>query len=181
MYESLLNKRKYESEELQEAAVIVHPKIIENYGVTLDKIWMVFEEGSNFTQLQNPIIDEFWNKFWDSEWFYMAQRFSNPDIKWFIAFCSQWKGLSKKAAYEFKNEITNHPEDRIEAMRLALREKFMRNLELQRVLLATGRRDIIELTFWGDDFFGIKHDTMIGANILGKLLVETRERILQQL
>ena len=38
---------------------------------------------SNFEQLENPIIDEFGNIYWNSEGYYMSQRTDDLDIKSF--------------------------------------------------------------------------------------------------
>ncbi len=172
--EELKTIKTYSREELREAAVILHPKHIEKYGVTPPDVGMIFEQGSNFTRLRNPIIDEKGNKYYDSEAFYMAQRFADPVIRKMIALCSTQNNFSKKVAYLLKDQMEIDMEKRMQYMRRALREKFLNNPALKRTLLKTGDRDIIELTYWDDSIFGISHETLTGSNILGKLLVETR-------
>lgn len=102
-------------------------------------------------------MDKYGNKYYDSEGFYMAQRFEDPTIKQMIALCSTQKNFSKKAAYLLQDQMDTDPEKRIEHMRTALREKFLQNPSLARTLKKTGNMTIIELTFWDDRFFGISH------------------------
>ena len=51
--------------------------------------------------------------------------------------------------------MNNDPNDRIKFMRNAIREKFNGSKWRNEMLLDTGKREIIEFTYWGDDFFGI--------------------------
>lgn len=175
--QELLRPRTYTREEIAGAAIILHPKHIEKYGVSAPEVGMVFEQGSNFTRLRNPIVDEKGNAYYDSEAYYMAQRFSDPTVRKMIALCSTQKHFSKKAAYLLQDQMETDPEKRVVYMRNALREKFLNNPSLKRTLLRTGERDIIELTYWNDRFFGISHEDLTGSNVLGKLLVETRTLI----
>lgn len=54
-------------------------------------------------------------------------------------------------------------------------EKFFNHKELQRKLLATGERDLIEGNYWGDTFWGVYRGK--GSNYLGKILVAVRAGI----
>jgi predicted NAD-dependent protein-ADP-ribosyltransferase YbiA (DUF1768 family) len=110
----------------------------------------------------------------------MALRFKDPTIKKMIALCSTQPNFSKRVAYLLADQMDKDPDKRVEYMRRALREKFLNNRGLATKLKNTGSKDIIEFTYWGDTFFGIAHDTMTGSNVLGKLLVETRELIKKQ-
>jgi len=60
-------------------------------------------------------------------------------------------------------------------MREALMAKFTQHADLHQMLLETGSAEIIEHTtndsYWGDGGDGS------GKNMLGKLLVETREKL----
>jgi len=58
---------QYSRLQIQEAALIIHPSIMERYHITREEFAQVFEEGSNFTQLKTPISDAFGNQFFDSE------------------------------------------------------------------------------------------------------------------
>ena len=65
-------------------------------------------------------------------------------------------------------------DNRIGVMRSILDAKF--SVEPMRdVLLATGNAELVEGNTWGDRYWGVCRGT--GQNHLGKLLVETRDRI----
>lgn len=180
-YEELLDEKEYSQYEIKNSFLIIHPEVLEKYWLVRDQVSYILEEWSNFTQLENPIIDEFGNEYWDSEWYYMSQRISDLNIKKLIAFCSIWKGLSKKSAYLYESELDRNPHNRIDFMRKAIKEKFDKNPKLREVLLQTGNKDIIEYTFWEDIFFWIDCKTKKWANILWKLLVEYRDNFLNSL
>jgi predicted NAD-dependent protein-ADP-ribosyltransferase YbiA (DUF1768 family) len=139
----------------------------------------VFEIGSNFEQLLNPIVDEYGNTYRDSEGFYMAQRTDNREIKKMIAFMSIGKWLAKKAKQRY--DLEQDPEKRVVYMRNAVTQKFANNPDLEKKLLATGTKEIIEYTARNDRLFGIDQETLIGANALGKLLMEYRDALLRKI
>ena len=60
-------------------------------------------------------------------------------------------------------------------MRLAVKEKFTQHAELRSILLSTGDAELVEHTkndsYWGDGGDGS------GKNMLGKILMEIRERL----
>lgn len=174
-YQNLLNEQTYSKKNVLDAALIIHPNKIHKYGLKISEIAMIFEEGSNFTRLKNPIIDEFGNKYRDSEWYYMAKRIDDLEIKKLIAFCSIAAWLSKNAAYLHKNLLNLNLNDRIDYMREAIQLKFDNNPQLKTLLMNTWDKEIIEYTYWWDTSFGIDHITNKGKNILWKLLMEYRD------
>jgi len=177
----LIKTRTYTREELGEAAVIVHPKLIRHYGISLDDVGLVFERGSNFAKLGTPIVDRFGNEHWRSESYYMAQRLYDPVIQRMLAENSLERDYAKEASIICAEFIEDNEELRAEYMRNAVREKFLNDKKSKEALKQTGEKDIIELTYWGDRFFGIAHTDLTGANILWKLLVETRELVMRNL
>ena len=68
-----------------------------------------------------------------------------------IAFLSTGYGLSKKAANLFPLE--QDEEKRAEYMKEAITLKFDNNPDLRKALKNTRPREVIEYTFWKDDFF----------------------------
>lgn len=58
-------------------------------------------------------------------------------------------------------------------MRRAVFEKFKNNIEAKKTLLSTGNEEIIEKTT-SDFYWGCGEDGT-GINMLGKILMETRE------
>ncbi len=170
-HKELLNEEHFSKEDIKDAALIMHPGW-KWYNIKAEEISQIFEEWSNFTPLENPIEDEFGNEFWDSEWYYMAQRTDNLETKKMIAFLSIWHWLAKKSAKLYpleKDEIK-----KIEFMRKAIKNKFDWNCKLKEKLMNTKDKTIIEYTYRKDTFFGIDQNTLKWKNILWKLLVEYR-------
>lgn len=62
-------------------------------------------------------------------------------------------------------------------MRIGVWEKFKQNNELREKLIATGDAILEEGNWWNDLHFGIDNKTGKGENWLGKILMETREKI----
>lgn len=128
----------------------------------------------NFYQLKNPIIDEYDNKFWNSEGYYMSLRTNNLDIKKKIAEDSIKGGITSRNARKLYKLDTdeNH---RVEYMEKTIHAKFEANSDLKKKLLTTKGKQIIEKNYWYDDLFGVRTDTLQGANFLGKLLMKYRD------
>ena len=85
----LLHEESFTKEEILDSALVTHP-LAKNCNLTeedLKKV-LIFENGSNLTLLDNPIIDEYGNEYWCSEGYYMAQRVDNLETKKIISFLS---------------------------------------------------------------------------------------------
>jgi N-glycosidase YbiA len=91
-----------------------------------------------------------------------------------IAFLSTGYGLSRKARKLYPLE--QDEQKRARYMRKAIKQKFDKNPKLKELLLQTGDKEIIEYTFRDDTFFWISQDTLKGKNVLGKLLMEYRNK-----
>lgn len=174
MVSHLLHEEQYSAEDITHAALIVHPTL-SGYNITKDQIAHLFEEWSNFTHLKQPIYDEHNNEFRDSEWYYMAKRTNNTEIKKMIAFLSIWYWLSRKARKKYILE--QDLEKRALFMQEAIAKKFDTNEDLQILLMNTWQRVIIEYTYRNDTFFGIDQHTLRWMNVLWKLLMEYRDHV----
>lgn len=97
----------------------------------------MFNEGSNFFPLDNPVTDEYGNQFFDSEGLYMAQRIDDPDVKKLIAEMSKAYGKARKARDLYKDTIEMDIEKRAAYMRNAVWQKFDYNPALREKLLQT--------------------------------------------
>lgn len=64
---------------------------------------------------------------------------------------------------------------RVTVMRNVVRAKFTQNPELANKLLATGSTYLVEDNEWGDKYWGVYNGQ--GENMLGKILMETRESL----
>jgi len=170
----LLHEESFTKEEILDSALVTHP-LAKNCNLTeedLKKV-LIFENGSNLTLLDNPIIDEYGNEYWCSEGYYMAQRVDNLEAKKIISFLSSWYSLAMKARTLYNLEQDDVK--RIEYMRNAIKQKFDRNPKLKEELKRTGNKTIIEYTYWKDMRFWIDQATLKWMNILWKLLMEYRD------
>src|SRR3990167_4825364 len=134
---------------------------------------------SNFEQLKVPIKDEHGNEYWNSEGYYMAQRTSNLEEKSKIAIISkQGWAASRKVRRQFT--LDQNEENRLQYMMNAVKAKFQNNPDLTQKLLNTGTQEIIEKNYWKDTLFGVYDKTLKGANILGKVLMQVRNKLQEQ-
>jgi ribA/ribD-fused uncharacterized protein len=131
---------------------------------------------SNFEQLKVPIKDKFGNEYYNSEGYYMAQRTNNLEDKKKIAANSKLGGQSSRNARK-QFTLDQNENNRLQYMINAVRAKFQNNPELAEMLKATGNKEIIEKNYWKDDLFGVREDTLKGANILGKVLMQVRNEL----
>lgn len=75
---------------------------------------------------------------------------------------------------------------RIEIMREGLYTKIIHCKEFKDYLLSTGSKELVEVAPWGDSFWGAvgegrgKQPTIKGRNVLGKLLMELRDRAVKK-
>ncbi len=128
---------------------------------------------SNFWQLNTPIADGWGNEYWNSEGYYMSLRTKDLDIKAEIARLSVVGGGKARKARKLFN-LEQSERLRVEYMRMVIKAKFDANEDLRtRLLNISG--EIIEKNYWKDDLFGVREDTLRGANILGKCLMSYRD------
>ena len=165
----------YSDIRLWSASLIVHPKVIDRYNITKEYCKSILVVGSNMFPLNFPIIDEHGISYKFSESYYLAQRFECLDIKEEIAAWRSWK-QAKETAYLYQDRMDTWDENRVIYMRNAIKNKFDNNPDLRAQLMNTGEREIIELTYWWDIFFGIDDKSRKGKNILWKLLMEYRSK-----
>ena len=172
----LLHEESFTKQEILDAALITHPKA-KQCNLTSEDLEqvLIFENGSNLKLLKNPIYDEYWNEYWCSEGYYMAQRVQSLSAKKIISFLSSGYSLAMKARELY--DLEQDEEKRIEYMRNAIKAKFDNNPELREELLKTWNKTIIEYTYRKDTRFWIDQSTLKGMNILGKLLMEYRNSI----
>lgn len=106
---------------------------------------------------------------------YMASKVKarfRPQFKTFSAYDAKarWNEfpLIDKCAGDWDNR-------KVEVMRYFLEQKFDKvlNPDLWKKLQDTGNKQLVELNFWGDIFWGVDYKRG-GQNMLGKLLMEIR-------
>lgn len=115
-------------------------------------------------------------KIWpSSEHYYQAQKLEGTE---FEEICRRMESPRLTFEYTRRPEIpvrNDWDEVKVDVMRDAVYAKFSQNPELKEKLLATGDLEIIENSLI-DSFWGIGADRQ-GKNILGKILMEIREKL----
>ncbi len=134
---------------------------------------------SNLYQLSYPILVDEWKlEFYNSEGYYMALRTDIYAIRLKIAQDSSISGQESRKARK-RYILEQDEQKRAQYMQMAVKAKFDANKDLRDILL-TVPGEIIEKNYWKDDLFGVREDTLQGANILGKCLMEYRDNYLKQ-
>lgn len=119
-----------------------------------------------------------------SEALYQACRFPHrPDVQ--EAIIGQFSPMTAKMKAKLFNKESRSDwnEIRFKIMRWCLRVKLTQNFdEFGGLLLATGSRQIVEQSR-RDDYWGAKLSEdgtlLVGQNVLGRLLMELRERLIE--
>jgi type I restriction enzyme S subunit len=116
-----------------------------------------------------------------SEALYQACRFPHmPEVQQLII--GENSPMTAKMRIKPYRRVSRHDWDfvRVKIMRWSLRVKLAQNWrEFGRLLLSTGDRPIVEQSR-KDDFWGAKvadDGTLVGMNVLGRLLMELREQL----
>ncbi len=116
-----------------------------------------------------------------SEALYQACRFTHkPEIQRIIIQQNSPMTAKMKSKHFLKETRGDWQKKRIQVMRWCLRVKLAQNWrKFSDLLLTTGDRSIVEQSI-KDDFWGankINKDTLVGMNVLGRLLMELREEL----
>lgn len=118
-----------------------------------------------------------------TEALYQACRFPHmPELQREILGQQSPMTAKMKSKPHRKNSRSDWDEVKYKVMRWCLRVKLAQNYEeFGRLLLATGDRPIVEQSrkddYWGAKLAEETGDTLIGQNILGRLLMELREKL----
>lgn len=129
---------------------------------------------SNFVRCFPKINDHFCIEYDTVENFYQASKTNIVDIRKEFALVTP--SIAKKVGKCIKM-ISDWDEKKYDIMRKGLFQKFNNNNEFQNLLLSTGNVQIIEFNWWGDYIWGYDAKNKVGANALGKLLMEIRENL----
>lgn len=124
----------------------------------------------------------FLSNFFESEIFCWGYRYRNAEA----AFQSMkdpiraemFEGMNAKAAKKLGRKVrlrADWEEVKEWFMYTVCLAKFTQNPELGEKLLATGDRELIEGNTWGDTEWGVCNG--VGKNLLGKILMQVREKI----
>lgn len=112
------------------------------------------------------------------EHYFQAQKTSDPKAREAIRMCPSAPD-AKLLGQQCKPLPKNWQETKVDVMRRALYAKFSQHKELRALLLATGSKQISAL-YNTDSYWALGPDGN-GKNRMGKLLMETRERLRKEI
>jgi ribA/ribD-fused uncharacterized protein len=130
---------------------------------------------SNFAMLSTPVVLD-GEKYKSTEHAYQAAKFMDPDLRKQIrdaATPNETKKLARKFA-KAGHQRPDWQDVNLGIMEDLLRQKFS-DLRLRRMLVGTGKEELVEGNTWHDFFWGVCNG--VGENHLGKLLMKIREEI----
>jgi ribA/ribD-fused uncharacterized protein len=107
-----------------------------------------------------------------SEHLYQSLKATNEEDKELIRTAPTPK-LAKKYGSQIFSRM-DWDSVKVDAMRLTLYLKFYQHPNLLMELINTGRKELKEVNWWNDKFWGVSDKTFEGENWLGRLLMELR-------
>ena len=109
----------------------------------------------------------------NSESAYQAQKLADPEARKQFAhrYADEAKRMGQKVVIR-----EDWDQVKLELMRKIVEAKFTQNPRLAKRLVETGSRQLMEGNHWGDIYWGVDLRNREGANHLGQLLMELRER-----
>lgn len=139
---------------------------------------------SNFwrSEFEYTFTDGTTDRFKTVEHFYQAMKFRTSNrVLYYKIINIHTPGLAKLLGQtKLSNECIEIWESiKIPMMRMGIQHKFAIP-ELREMLLATGDIHLQEGNHWGDTFWGFDINKQKGKNILGYLLMEERERLINR-
>lgn len=138
---------------------------------------------SNMLPLDQPFVYD-GISYRTSENFYQAMKLPKDrnDLRAEIAAMNPFKAktsIRDKKKYLWRSDWT--PELSLKVMRYILNVKFAYGTTWADKLLATGDEEIVEFNNWRDVFWGWDVNLKTGKNNLGKILMEIRESLFDDL
>ena len=125
---------------------------------------------SNFSEHGFELNGKYWMT---SEHYFQAQKFVETEFEEQVRLSATPMEAANKGRDRSKPLRKDWEEVKDDIMRRAVLEKFKANSDAKKILLSTGNEDIIEKTT-KDYYWGCGEDGT-GKNMLGKILMETRE------
>ena len=125
---------------------------------------------SNFSKHGFELNGKYWMT---SEHYFQAQKFVETEFEEQVRLSATPMEAANKGRDRSKPLRKDWEEVKDDVMRRAVLEKFESNTDARNMLLSTGNEDLIEKTT-KDYYWGCGEDGT-GKNMLGKILMETRE------
>ena len=130
---------------------------------------------SNFARYPITIGKKRWHT---SEHYFQAQKFQNPKDRDAVRKAKTPMDAARIGRDRKRKLRRDWESVKVSVMREAVMAKFSQHEELKELLLATGNAKLIEHTdndsYWGDGGDGS------GKNMLGRILMEVREKLAAQ-
>lgn len=134
-----------------------------------------FGEFSNFASFPIELDGNLWPT---TEHYFQAQKFEDEVYRELVREARTPMQAARLGRDRSKTLRADWESIKDDVMRKAVFAKFTQHVNLRELLLATGTAAIVEHTerdsYWGDGGNGT------GKNMLGRILVETRERLRQE-
>lgn len=145
------------------------------------KTWKGFRDEfaflSNFSRFETPLV---YNSiiYNTNEHFYQAMKFKDDNVRFLIANHPS-KGLKAFCKdFPLREDWDDIKEN---VMRYGLEYKFSkRNPTLRSKIIKTQGIELVEYNWWGDKYWGVCSTTDVGENRLGKMLMEIREKVIEE-
>lgn len=141
------------------------------------KFYKINEQYGCFSNFAHYDFELDGKKWMTSEHYFQAQKFKGTEYVEIIRLLDN----PMKAAEMGRDRKLPLREDweqvKDDIMRKAVFEKFSQNEEIKKILLSTGKENIVENTS-NDYYWGCGKDGS-GKNVLGKILMEAREKLSQ--
>lgn len=132
----------------------------------------VYSSFSNYSLHSFTLDGKLWNS---TEHFFQAQKFAGTEHERLIRFATSPKVAAGMGRSRNRPLRPDWEEVKVDVMRRAIMKKFSTHEDIRQVLLSTGDEEIIEQSE-DDDFWGCGADGS-GTNMLGRILMETRQRL----
>ena len=127
---------------------------------------------SNFSRHGFELDGKYWMT---SEHYFQAQKFIGTEYEEQVRMLSTPMEAANRGRDRSKPLRVDWEEVKDDIMRRAVLEKFKANSDVREILLSTGDMEIIEETTT-DYYWGCGEDRT-GKNMLGKILMETRDTL----
>lgn len=125
---------------------------------------------SNFSRHGFKLDGKYWVT---SEHYFQAQKFTGTEYEEQVRLLPTPMEAANIGRDRSKPLRKDWEEVKDDIMRKAVLEKFQANDDIKRILLSTGDEEIVEQT--RDDYYWGCGKNGTGKNMLGKILMETRE------
>ncbi|MCH5375917.1 MAG: NADAR family protein [Planctomycetes bacterium] len=142
------------------------------------RFYSVGEEYGEFSNFAAYPISVDGRKWYTSEHYFQAAKFSNAKDREAIRKVKSPMQAARMGRDRKRKLRRDWESCKVNVMRRAVLEKFRQHPDLRELLLSTGNAKLVEHTA-NDDYWGDGGDGS-GKNMLGRILMETRDRLREE-